>query len=97
MRDSRELSRARGIPDLDADARISFKDIRSQILYFMKEFVRRMAGWLVSIDTLWEPVRKTLVRGSQFLCAMRESHEADQIVAEIPKLREALDARVVIS
>jgi hypothetical protein len=63
----------------------------------MKEFLRRVADHLVSNDTLWEPVRKTLVRGSQFLCAMREVHESERIIAEIPRLREALDARVVIS
>jgi hypothetical protein len=63
----------------------------------MKEFLRRVAEWLVSHDALWEPVRKTLVRGSQYLCAMRESHEADRIVAKTPELREALDTRVVIA
>jgi hypothetical protein len=63
----------------------------------MKEFLRRLAEQLVSHDTLWEPVRKSVVRGSQFLCAIRESHEADKIVAETPKLREALDTRTVIA
>jgi hypothetical protein len=63
----------------------------------MKEFLRRLAGQIVSHDFLWDPVRKTLVRGSQFLCAMREVHEAERIVAETPRLREALDARVVIA
>jgi hypothetical protein len=63
----------------------------------MKEFLRRLAEQLVSHDILWEPVRKTVVRGSQFLCAMRENHEAERIVAETPELREALASRVVMA
>ncbi|MEK7950830.1 hypothetical protein [Luteolibacter soli] len=63
----------------------------------MKEFLRRVAELLVSNETLWTPVRKTLVRGSQFLCAMRESYEADRVVAETPALRNALAARLVVA
>ncbi len=63
----------------------------------MKEILRRIAEWLVARDTLWVPISKTLVRGSQFLCAMRENHEAERIVANSPKLRAALNERVVIA
>ena len=63
----------------------------------MKEILRRLGEQLVSHDTLWEPIRKTVVRGSQFLCAMRDSYEAERTVIDTPKLQQALNSRVVLA
>lgn len=62
----------------------------------MKEFLRSIADGLVSSDFLWNPIRKTLVRGSQFLCAMRDQHEAARTVEGNRELREALAPRVIL-
>lgn len=62
----------------------------------MKDFFRSIADWLVSNDFLWNPICKTLVRGSQFLCAMRDQYEATRTVEGNQKLRQALETRLII-
>lgn len=52
---------------------------------------------MVSNDALWTPLSKTLVRGSQFLCAMRDNHEADVIASSHPPLREALAKNTILA
>jgi hypothetical protein len=62
----------------------------------LKSFARTIADHLVSSDALWNPISKSLVRGSQFLCAMRDQYEVEQIVRTHPPLREALEQRVIL-
>jgi len=68
-----------------------------QPVAILKRCLRRVAVVLVSSDCLWKPLAKTLVRGSQYLCSVRESVEAEKIVEEYPELREALAQRVVVA
>lgn len=63
----------------------------------LKSTVRVIAKAMVSNDALWTPLSKTLVRGSQFLCAMRDNHEADVIASSHPPLREALAKNTILA
>lgn len=63
----------------------------------LKSTVRVIAKAMVSNDALWTPLSKTVVRGSQFLCAMRDNHEADVIASSHPPLREALAKNTILA
>lgn len=63
----------------------------------LKNFTRKLADHIVSNDSLWEPVSKSLVRGSQFLCSLRDQHEVEQTVANYPPLRQALEKREILA
>jgi len=63
----------------------------------LKRCLRRVAVVLVTPDWFWKPLAKTLVRGSQYLCSVRESVEVEKIVEEYPELRDALAERVVVA
>lgn len=62
----------------------------------LKRCLRRIAVVLVSPDCFWKPLAKTLIRGSQYLCAVRETVEVEKIVEEYAELRDALSLRVVV-
>jgi hypothetical protein len=64
---------------------------------FLKSLARDIANSVVRNDALWIPVSRTLVRGSQFLCAMRDIHEVEQTVAGHPRLRDALEKRLILA
>lgn len=63
----------------------------------LKILLRRVAETVVSHDAIWTPVSRTLVRGSQFLCSVRDNHEVERVVARNPTLRAALAAKTVLS
>lgn len=63
----------------------------------LKFLVRDCAEAIVSSDALWQPLSRTLVRGSQFLCALRDQHEVEATVANHPPLREALQKREILA
>lgn len=63
----------------------------------LKSLARSIAETLVSHDALWTPLSRTLVRGSQVLCALRDQHEATETVANHPPLREALSQRRILA
>lgn len=63
----------------------------------IKSIGRAMADHLVSNDALWNPIARTLVRGSQFLCAMRNQFEVERTVANHAPLRDALERRIILS
>ncbi len=63
----------------------------------LKSLARRFAEAIVASDPLWRPLSRTLVRGSQFLCAMRNQHEVEQTVANHPPLRDALQKREILA
>ena len=57
----------------------------------LKSMTRKLAESIVASDTIWNPLSKTLVRGSQFLCAMRNNHEADRtVIGHLPSRKNAL-------
>lgn len=63
----------------------------------LKSLARRVAESLVSHDSLWRPLSRSLVRGSQYLCALRDQHEAGQTVVGHPPLRDALERRQILA
>ncbi|MEX1116980.1 MAG: hypothetical protein WEB53_17170 [Akkermansiaceae bacterium] len=63
----------------------------------LKSLVRNLVETVVSYDSLWVPLSRTLVRGSQFLCAMRDQHEVERTVANHPPLRDALEQRIILA
>lgn len=63
----------------------------------LKSLTRDIAEAIVSSDTLWRPLSRTLVRGSQFLCALRNQHEVEATVAAHAPLREALEKREILA
>lgn len=63
----------------------------------MKSLARNLADHVVSHDAVWNPISRTLVRGSQFLCAMRNQFEVERTVAGHAPLREALERREILS
>ena len=63
----------------------------------LKSLARHLAEVVVARDALWRPLSRTLVRGSQFLCAMRNQHEVEQTVANHPPLRDALQKREILA
>ena len=66
-------------------------------MHQLKQFARGIAGFIAGNDALWNPFAKTVVRGSQFLCSVRDIHEADGIVSRHPRLREAFAPKVVLA
>lgn len=62
-----------------------------------KSLARSIADTLVRNDALWIPLSRTLVRGTQFLCAMRGVQEVERVVTGHPPLRDALEERVVLA
>jgi hypothetical protein len=63
----------------------------------LKSLARSVAETLVSNDTFWIPLSRSLVRGSQYLCALRDQHEAHATIAKHPPLRDALAQRRVLA
>lgn len=63
----------------------------------LKSLARRIAESLVSRDALWVPLSRTVVRASQYLCALRDQHEVEQTVATHPPLRDALAQRRILA
>lgn len=63
----------------------------------LKTIARSIANQLVCNDSLWKPLSRTLVRGSQYLCAMRNQHEVEQTVASHAPLRDALEKREILA
>lgn len=63
----------------------------------LKSLARHFAEAIVACDAVWRPLSLTLVRGSQFLCAMRNQHEVEQTVANHPPLRDALQKREILA
>lgn len=61
-----------------------------------KALARSFAETLVANDFIWTAISRTLVRGSQFLCSVRDIHEANRIVDRNPGLREAFAPRIVL-
>jgi hypothetical protein len=64
---------------------------------FLKSLARKVGETVVSHDALWVPLSRSLVRGSQFFCALRDQHEAGQTVAGHPPLRDALARRQILA
>lgn len=62
----------------------------------IKNILTQLAHLLVSSDTLWRALSKSMIRASQFLCAARNSHEVEVIVARNPSLKQALSAKTVL-
>lgn len=62
----------------------------------LKIFIRKIAEKIVSNELAWTAFSRSFVRGSQFLCAVRHIHEAEQIIASNPRIRLALEDRSVI-
>ena len=63
----------------------------------VKILLRRVAETIVANDALWTPLSRTLVRGSQFLCSVRDIHEVEQVIARNPQLRAIFEAKRVIA
>jgi hypothetical protein len=63
----------------------------------LKSLARRVAETLVSRDALWSPISRSFVRGSQFLCALRDQYEVEETVAKHPPLRDALTRRRILA
>jgi hypothetical protein len=63
----------------------------------LKSLLRQISEVLVSSDMIWRPVSRTLVRGSQFFCALRDQHEVEETVATHPPLRDALAQRRILA
>ncbi len=63
----------------------------------LKSVLRRFSEFLVSNDLIWKPMSRTLVRGSQFFCALRDQHEVEVTVAAHPPLRDALVRRRILA
>ncbi|MBC7980916.1 MAG: hypothetical protein H7Y36_10170 [Armatimonadetes bacterium] len=63
----------------------------------LKTVARKIAELLVSSDVIWTPLSRTLVRGSQYLCAIRGEYEAREIVVNHPPLRASLANNIVIA
>jgi hypothetical protein len=63
----------------------------------LKSLARSLGDQLVSNDRIWKPLSRTLVRGSQFLCALRNQHEVEQTVASHQPLRDALEKRQILA
>jgi len=66
-------------------------------MHQLKQLARGIAGVIAGNDALWNPFAKTVVRGSQFLCSVRDIHEADEIVARHARLHEAFAPAVVLA
>jgi hypothetical protein len=62
-----------------------------------KRLIHRIAYRLTDLDLLWGLISKTFVRGSQYLCSVRNEVDADRIVDRHPALREALADRQVLA
>lgn len=63
----------------------------------LKILLRQVAEAIVANDAIWTVVSRSMVRGSLFLCSVRDIHEVDQAIARNPKLRDALAAKKVIA
>lgn len=63
----------------------------------LKSLARDFAEAVVSHDALWRPLSRTLVRGSQFLCALRDQYEVETTVATHAPLRDALHKREILA
>jgi len=63
----------------------------------LKSLARGIAGGIVSNDALWRSLSRTLVRGSQFLCALRDQHDVEATVARHAPLRDALHRREILA
>lgn len=64
---------------------------------FLKTLVRHVAEAIVSQEALWVALSRTVVRGSLFLCALRDNHEARETVENHQPLRDALALRRVLA
>jgi hypothetical protein len=63
----------------------------------LKSIVRQASESLVSSDLLWKILSRTLVRGSQFLCALRDQHDAAAAIQSHEPARRALAERQIIA
>lgn len=62
----------------------------------LKRCIHRCTYLLASCDPVWRILSKTVIRISQFVCAVRNELETDRIVKRHPQLREALARRIVL-
>jgi hypothetical protein len=63
----------------------------------LKTITRNFAESLVKHDATWGILSRSLVRGSQFLCALRDQKEVEQTVGNYPPLRQALEKREILA
>jgi len=87
---SRVLSKLRGCLDTALPQRSIPKN-------HLKVLLRQVAEYIVANNTVWAALSGTLVRGSQFLCSVRDVHEVEQIIARNDRLRDALATKTVIA
>lgn len=62
-----------------------------------KDLFHLAGRFLMSNDLIWKASSNTLVRGGQFLCAMRAAVENDRIVRSDPQLYRKLEPHIVLS
>lgn len=63
----------------------------------LKTIARSFSESLVSNETLWKAVSRTVVRGSQFLCALRNQREVETAMQAHEPARRGLAAREIIA
>lgn len=63
----------------------------------LKPLVRRFSEALVSSDFIWNALSRTVIRGSQYFCAIRNQHEVEQTIQTHEPSRRALSNRQIIA
>jgi hypothetical protein len=63
----------------------------------LKSIVRQFSEILVANDTLWKLLSRTVIRGSQFLLALRDQYEAGNTVSIHAPLRASLEKREILA
>jgi len=63
----------------------------------LKRAIHRIARLTVSSDTAWHTLAGSVIRGSQFLCAVRDAHTVERIVKDSRSLHEILSRNHVIT
>jgi len=63
----------------------------------LKSLIHSIVEHLVSNDCIWKPISRTVIRGSQFLCALRDQQEVKRTVANHAPLENALRQRLILA
>jgi|GEM_PF-1277963 len=74
-----------------------YPSVYRAVLSLLKRAILRVARFVVSLDPVWHLLTGTVIRGSQFLCAVRDACEVEKIVKNTPALNEVLSCNHVIT
>jgi predicted O-methyltransferase YrrM len=63
----------------------------------LKPLVRQFSETLVSSDAIWNAASKSIIRGSQYFCAIRNQHEVERTIQSHEPARLAMANREIIA